>query len=46
VFAKEQIARRYGTRGTGFAVVVDIHAATFDVFSRLAFGGAKTGMDE
>jgi len=43
VFAEKQIVRRYGTGGTGLADVVDIHAAVFDVFTRLVLGRTKSG---
>ena len=46
MFAEQQIARRHRPRRAGFADVVDVHAAAFDVFSRLTFGGTQAGVKQ
>jgi hypothetical protein len=37
MFAEKQIAGSHGPCGAGFADVFDVHAAAFNIFSRLAF---------
>ena len=46
MFAEEQIVQVHVALKISFAHVVDIHAAAFDVFSRLALRGGEAAVDE
>src|SRR6266850_8342814 len=46
VLAEDQIVRGHHSLRARLADIVDIHAASFDVLSRLTFAGGQTGMNQ
>jgi len=46
VAVEEEVGGGHGVQGVGGAAVVEVGAAGFDVFARLAFGGGEAAEDE